>query len=85
MPIIDIQEAQLRFTQIVNGMIPGEQLVITQNGQVIAELTRRLTEVRACKAGSAAHLPHWMADDFNEPLELVPASTIKPTPASPPT
>ncbi len=82
MPMIDIQEAQSRFTEIVNSMIPGETLVIVQHGFVIAELTRRPTGPRECKAGSAAHLPHWMADDFDAPLELVPDTRFKPTPPS---
>lgn len=69
MATVNIQEAQARLPEIISGLLPGEQLVILQNDQPLAVLTRSAQGHWPCKAGSAAHLPHWMADDFDAPME----------------
>lgn len=69
MATVDIQDAQARLPEIISRLIPGEKLVIEQDGRPLAVLTRSSTGVEDRKAGSAAHLPHWMADDFDAPME----------------
>ena len=69
MATVNIKEAQARLPEIISSLQPGEQLVILQNDLPLAVLTRSEDRVADRKAGSAAHLPHWMADDFDAPLE----------------
>jgi antitoxin (DNA-binding transcriptional repressor) of toxin-antitoxin stability system len=70
MPTVTLQEAQSRLSDLIHSLSPGEELVITENDKPVAKLARTQPVTQAPrKAGSAAHLPHWMADDFDEPLE----------------
>ncbi len=70
MPTITIEEAQANLPQLIAGLDPGEQVTIIQNGQQLATLTRALPRQQwPCKAGSAKNTPHWMAPDFDAPLE----------------
>ncbi len=38
MPTISIQEAQARLSEIIRALTPGEEVVITENGQPVARL-----------------------------------------------
>jgi antitoxin (DNA-binding transcriptional repressor) of toxin-antitoxin stability system len=69
MPIVNIDDAQAHLRQIIAGLNPGEPLVITQNGEPVATLTRNPTKQWPCKAGSAKNTTHWMAPDFDAPLD----------------
>jgi len=40
MPIFNIDDAQAHLRQIIAGLNPGEPLVITQNGEPVATVTR---------------------------------------------
>jgi antitoxin (DNA-binding transcriptional repressor) of toxin-antitoxin stability system len=69
MPTINMEEAQAHLPKIIEGLNPGEPLVITKDGEPVATLTRPPSKLWPCKAGSAKELPHWMAPDFDAPLE----------------
>jgi antitoxin (DNA-binding transcriptional repressor) of toxin-antitoxin stability system len=69
MPTVTLEEAQARLPQLIAGLRPGEQLAITQEGQPVATLVRSPRTNWPCKAGSAKDTPHWMARDFDAPLE----------------
>jgi antitoxin (DNA-binding transcriptional repressor) of toxin-antitoxin stability system len=69
MSTVDLHEAQSRLPEIISGLNPGEQLVIVQNGEPLAMLTRNPSKQWPCAAGSAKDTPHWMASDFDAPLE----------------
>jgi antitoxin (DNA-binding transcriptional repressor) of toxin-antitoxin stability system len=69
MSTVTIQEAQSRLTELIHGLLPGQELVITENDLPVAKLLR--SEAKAewpCKAGSAKG-KIWMAPDFDAPLE----------------
>jgi antitoxin (DNA-binding transcriptional repressor) of toxin-antitoxin stability system len=69
MPTVSIQEAQARLAELIHQLIPGEELVITENNEPVAKLSRtppRRQQPR--KAGSAKGKIR-MAPDFDEPLE----------------
>ncbi len=68
MPTITIEEAQTNLRDIVAGLQPGEELVLTDNGQALAKLVRAGRKSWPCKAGSAQDTDHWMTPDFNAPL-----------------
>lgn len=66
---VNLSDAQSHLGELITGLHPGEQLTIVQNGAPMAVLTRTSSPNRPCKAGSAKDLPHWMAPDFDAPLE----------------
>ena len=51
------------------GLSPGEPLIITENGQPVATLIRNGVKRWPAKAGSAKDTDHWMAPDFDAPLD----------------
>ena len=69
MATVNIEEAQARLPQLIADLNPGEPLIITKNGEVVATLTRPRPKQWPCKAGSAKETPHWMAPDFDAPLD----------------
>jgi antitoxin (DNA-binding transcriptional repressor) of toxin-antitoxin stability system len=69
MATINMEEAQAHLPQIIAGLNPGEPLVITKDGEPVATLTRPSAKMWPCKAGSAKEMPHWMAPDFDAPLD----------------
>ncbi len=70
MSTVTLQEAQSRLPDLIHGLTPGDELVITENNQPIAKLSRSEPKTQwPCKAGSASGTPHWMAPDFDAPLE----------------
>jgi antitoxin (DNA-binding transcriptional repressor) of toxin-antitoxin stability system len=66
---VSIEEAQARLPDLVAELQVGEELVIDQNGAPVAILTRAERTRWPCQPGSAKETPHWMADDFDAPLE----------------
>jgi antitoxin (DNA-binding transcriptional repressor) of toxin-antitoxin stability system len=66
---VTVEDAQARLPQLIAGLNPGEELLISQQGQPLAVLTRVARTSWPCKAGSAKDTPHWMAPDFDAPLE----------------
>ncbi|MBI2149024.1 MAG: type II toxin-antitoxin system prevent-host-death family antitoxin [Acidobacteria bacterium] len=69
MPTMNIEEAQAHLAQIIESLNPGEPLIITKDGEPVATLTRPPATRWPCKAGSAKEIPHWMAPDFDAPIE----------------
>ena len=55
--------------EIIWALISGGKVVIGTDGRLLVELICSSGGAQDRKAGSAAHLPHWMADDFDAPLE----------------
>ena len=69
MATINLDDLKAYLREIISGLNPGEQLVILQNGEPVATLTRRPPDQWPCTAGSAKDSKHWMAPDFDAPLE----------------
>lgn len=61
--------AQGSLRELVQGMVPGEELVLTSQGEAIAIVTRPSRTSWPCQPGSAKDTKHWMSPDFNAPLE----------------
>ena len=64
---VKIEEAQLRLVELISRLKKGEYLDLEVNGQIVAKVIRQ--ELQPRTAGSAAHLDHWMAPDFDAPME----------------
>jgi antitoxin (DNA-binding transcriptional repressor) of toxin-antitoxin stability system len=70
MPSVPLQEAQARLPELIAGLLPGEQLRILHNNTTIATLVKAWTpNPLPRQAGTARHIPHFMAEDFDAPLE----------------
>ena len=69
MATVNVDDAQAHLRQLIAGLNPGEQLIIVQTGEPIATLVRTRARQWPCKAGSAKDTSHWMAPDFDAPLE----------------
>jgi antitoxin (DNA-binding transcriptional repressor) of toxin-antitoxin stability system len=69
MATVNLDDAKAHLREIISGLNPGEHLVIVQNGQPLATLTRSSSNQWPCAAGSAKDTKHWMAPDFDAPLD----------------
>ena len=69
MPTVTLEEAQARLRDLIHNLLQGEELVITENDYPIARLTRSSRTLWPCQPGSAKDKRHWMAEDFDAPLE----------------
>jgi antitoxin (DNA-binding transcriptional repressor) of toxin-antitoxin stability system len=69
MPTVTIEEAHTKLPELIHSLLHGEELVITENDRPIAKLTRSPRTSWPCQPGSAKDKSHWMAEDFDAPLE----------------
>ena len=78
MTTIALEQTQTTLAELIHRLTPGEEVVITENDQIIARLVlnplppTQQTEPKnqwPCKAGSAKNTIHWMASDFDAPLD----------------
>jgi len=69
MAAVSFEIAKAQLGQIIAGLKPGEEITITDQGQPLAQLRRSDRTSWPCKAGSARDTPHWMAPDFDAPLD----------------
>lgn len=69
MQTVNLDVAKAHLGEIIAGLNPGEPLIIVQNGEPVATLTRSRPQQWPCKAGSAKNTTHWMAPDFDAPIE----------------
>jgi antitoxin (DNA-binding transcriptional repressor) of toxin-antitoxin stability system len=69
MPTLTLDEAQAHLREIVAGLQPGEEVVLTDNGQPLAKLVKTGRTRWPCNAGSAQDKILWIAPDFDASLE----------------
>jgi antitoxin (DNA-binding transcriptional repressor) of toxin-antitoxin stability system len=74
MTTITLQEAQANLSEVLLKLLPGEEILITDQGQPLAKMQKapvEATEPNAGprKAGSAKDKILWIAPDFDAPLE----------------
>jgi len=69
MSSIPIGEAQAKLPELIEKLAPGEEFIITRDGEPCAQV--RKTEIRSwpCQAGSYRKSEFWMAPDFDAPLD----------------
>lgn len=66
---LPLEAAKSHLQEIVDGMVPGEELVLTAKGEPLAVVTRPRRSSWPCQPGSAKNTKLWMAPDFDAPLE----------------
>ncbi|MSR58063.1 MAG: hypothetical protein EXS05_10350 [Planctomycetaceae bacterium] len=69
---ITVEEAQAKLKEIIHGLSPGEELVITENQQPVAKLVSE--QPKSAKSarpgpGLCQGMITYMAPDFDAPLE----------------
>jgi hypothetical protein len=67
--ILPLSAAQSQLPQLVAGMAPGEQLVLTADGAPVAIVTRSERTSWPSQPGTAKDRSFWMAPDFDAPLQ----------------
>ena len=66
---VTLEEAQAHLAELISKLVPGEELVLTSQGDPVAVVTRPPRTSWPCQPGSAKDTKHWMAPDFDAPLE----------------
>jgi antitoxin (DNA-binding transcriptional repressor) of toxin-antitoxin stability system len=66
---LPLTAAQPKLSELVAGMTPGEELVLTANGEPVAIVLRPPRTSWPCQPGTAKERSFWMAPDFDAPLE----------------
>jgi antitoxin (DNA-binding transcriptional repressor) of toxin-antitoxin stability system len=72
MTTVPLEEAASRLSELIHGLSPGEELVITENDQPVARLTPAKSEEKekpTRKLGTLKGTVLYMADDFDAPLD----------------
>ena len=68
MPIVTLEEAKAHLDELIAQLQPGDEFLIVDHGQPLAQVKKAERSSWPCKAGSAAGKIR-MAPDFDEPLE----------------
>jgi antitoxin (DNA-binding transcriptional repressor) of toxin-antitoxin stability system len=71
MSTVTIEEAQTKLSDLIHGLQPDEELVITENNQPIARLilTNKPEQRKRRQSGTLRGTVLYMAPDFDAPLE----------------
>jgi len=78
MTTIALEQTQTTLSELIHRLTPGEEVIIFENDRAVARLVLSpLPSARQsepgnqwpCKAGSAKNTRHWMASDFDAPLD----------------
>jgi antitoxin (DNA-binding transcriptional repressor) of toxin-antitoxin stability system len=67
--MIPLEDAQIRLREVIEGMTPGDEIVIVSGREPVARLIRQERTSWPCQPGSAKDTQHWMAPDFDAPLD----------------
>ena len=66
---VTLEEAQASLRELIEQLTPGEKIIIVSAGEPLATLIRQERKSWPCQPGSAKDTKHWMAPDFDVPLE----------------
>lgn len=69
MSTLNVDEAQTRLREVIAGLQPGEEILLTDDGRPLARLVKASRTSWPCKAGSAKDKILYIAPDFDAPLE----------------
>ena len=66
---LPLAAVQPKLSELVAGMVPGEEVVLTSQGEPVAIVTRSPRTSWPSQPGTAKDRSFWMAPDFDAPLE----------------
>lgn len=71
MAAVTIQQAQASLSELIHGLAPGEEVVITENNQPVARLLPSVVQAPLLprKLGTLHGTVQYIAPDFDAPLE----------------
>jgi prevent-host-death family protein len=70
MSTVTVEEAQTKLSELIEGLTPGEEIVITRNDRPVARLVGEPPPARRPRQpGSARDKILYMAEDFDAPLD----------------
>jgi len=71
MTTISIEDAQATLSELIHRLTPGEEIIITENGQPVARLVRVAAEPQQPprRCGTLRGTVLYMAPDFDAPLD----------------
>jgi|GEM_PF-1798014 len=73
---LPLAAAQPKLPVIVGGMVPGEELVLTADGEPVAIIVTRPPRTSwPCQPGTAKDRSFWMAPDFDAPWRTLRSTT----------
>ncbi len=67
--IVPLEDAGLHLKEIIEALDPNDEITIISGGQPIATLRRGPRTQWPCQPGTAKDTRHWMAPDFDAPLD----------------
>lgn len=69
MPTVTLAQAQADLPQLIDRLLPGEEMWITDHGKPLAQVKKAVRTSWPCQAGTAKDRILWIAPDFDAPLE----------------
>jgi len=69
MTSVTLEEAQKNLPDLLARLQPGEEFIISDRGQPLAQVKKAERTAWPCKAGSYKKAGFWMAPDFDAPLD----------------
>ena len=69
MKTVTIEEAQAKLSQLLEQLAPGEELLIVDHGQPLAQVKKSERSPKPSKAGCYQKAEFWMSPDFDAPLD----------------
>ncbi len=69
MHYISLEEAQNNLPNLVHGLMPGEEVIITENSHPVARLMPAAVAASTRRLGALRGTVTYMAPDFDAPLD----------------
>jgi prevent-host-death family protein len=66
---ISVEDAQAKLKELIHGMAPGDEVVITENAQPVARLVSEPVKPSRPAPGLGKGSIIYMAPDFDAPIE----------------
>lgn len=67
--LVPLEAVGLHLKEIIDALDPSDEVTIISDGLPIATLRRPQRTVWPCQPGTAKDTKHWMASDFDAPLD----------------
>ena len=68
MPTATVEEVQAKLPEMIDKLLPGEEITIVQKGKALAQMKKTSQTTATCEAGCYTKAEFWMALDFDAPL-----------------
>ena len=66
---LNLYDTPAKLQMILADLQIGEELIINADGRPVAKIVKLSPDLWPCEPGTAKDTDHWMAPDFNAPME----------------